>query len=573
MTDSKIQRIPFHKDAITSWANQRTEHKNWPVVYTISDSSEIYVGETTNAEIRMRQHLMSPNKDHLETVSVIVDENFNKSVCLDLESHLIRYFAADDQYKVINGNNGITDADYFQRDLYRRHFNEIFDELVKTGALTRSIPDLVNSDMFKYSPFKALTNDQAIAIEGILESLFAEKRLVESQPIVIQGDPGTGKTIVAVYLMKLLRDIASSRPDEALDMDSVFSDFFQEGFREEAASMRIGLVIPQLSLRKTVEKVFARTPGLEKSMVLAPFDLAGDIEKFDLLIVDETHRLQQRNNQPAAVLNTKFKETNIKLLGKDDIHFTQLDWIKAISRNQIFLLDKAQSVKPADLPESNIDAMLSSAKSSGHFFSLTSQMRVNGGEDYIDYIGKVLRGTYTGERKTFGNYDLRLFDSFVEMQREILKKEAKHGLARIVAGFAWPWASRSGASHDIEVEGVKLVWNRRDNDWINSKSSIDEVGSIHTVQGYDLNYSGVIIGPDIGFDPKSQKLVFRRENYHDKKGKENNKVLGKVYSDEDMLDFVINIYRVLMTRGVLGTFVYVVDPGLRQYLKGYISDS
>jgi DUF2075 family protein len=570
MTDSKIQRIPFDRDAITSWANQRPEHKNWPVVYTISDSSEIYVGETTNAEIRMRQHLMSPNKDHLETVNVIIDENFNKSVCLDLESHLIRYFAADDKYKVINGNNGITDADYFQRDLYRRHFDEIFDELVKTGALTRSIPDLVNSDMFKYSPFKALTNDQAIAIEGILESLFAEKDLVESQPIVIQGDPGTGKTIVAVYLIKLLRDIATSRPDEALDVDSVFSDFFQEGYREEAASMRIGLVIPQLSLRKTVEKVFSRTPGLDKSMVLAPFDLAGNIEKFDLLIVDETHRLQQRNNQPAAVLNTKFKETNIKLLGGDDIHFTQLDWVKAISRNQIFLLDKAQSVKPADLPERTIEALLNQAKAKGHFFPLTSQMRVNGGEDYIAYIGDVLRGTYSGERKTFGNYDLRIFDSFNEMQKAILEKEEKHGLARIVAGFAWPWATRSGASHDIEVDGAKLVWNRRDYDWINSKTSLQEVGSIHTVQGYDLNYAAVIIGPDLGFYPEAKKLVFHRENYHDKKGKENNNVLGKVYSDDDMLEFVTNIYRVLMTRGVLGTFVYVVDPELRKYLGSFL---
>lgn len=571
MTSSKIQRIPFDKDAITSWASEKPEHKNWPVVYTISDSNQIYVGETTNAEIRMRQHLMSPTKEHLETVSVIIDENFNKSVCLDLESHLIRYFAADDKYTVMNGNNGITDADYFQRDLYRKHFDEVFEELVRTGALTRSIPDIVNSDMFKYSPFKALTNDQAIAIEGILESLFAEREAGAQQPIVIQGDPGTGKTIVAVYLMKLLRDIATSRPDEALDVDSVFADFFQDGYRQEAESMRIGLVIPQLSLRKTVEKVFAKTPGLEKTMVLAPFDLAGDIETFDLLIVDETHRLQQRNNQPAAVLNTKFKETNIKLLGSDEVHFTQLDWVKAMSKNQIFLLDKAQSVKPADLPESTIEAILTSAKSTGHYFGLTSQMRVNGGADYIAYIGEILHGTYRGEMKTFGTYDLQLFENFEDMQKAILEKEEKHGLARIVAGFAWPWATRNGASHDIEVDGSKLVWNRRDYDWINSKTSLDEVGSIHTVQGYDLNYAAVIIGPDLGFDPFTQKLVFHRENYHDKKGKENNKVLGKVYSDDDMLEFVINIYRVLMTRGVLGTFVYVVDSDLRQYLSRYLS--
>jgi uncharacterized protein len=74
----------------------------------------------------------------------------------------------------------------------------------------------------------------------------------------------------------------------------------------------------------------------------------------------------------------------------------------------------------------------------------------------------------------------------------------------------------------------------------------------------------------LGFDPEAKKLVFHRENYHDKKGKENNNVLGKVYSDDDMLEFVTNIYRVLMTRGVMGTYVYVVDPELRKYLRSFL---
>ena len=100
---------------------------------------------------------------------------------------------------------------------------------------------------------------------------------------------------------------------------------------------------------------------------------------------------------------------------------------------------------------------------------------------------------------------------------------------------------------------------------------MEEVGSIHTVQGYDLNYAGVIIGADLGFDPVTQKMVFNRENYHDKKGKENNPRLGIVYTDEDLLDYVKNIYRVLLTRGIRGTFVYVVDPYLREYLRPFFS--
>lgn len=569
MTNSKIQRLPFDKDAITVWASEKAEHTNWPVVYTINDSKQIYVGETTNAELRMRQHLMAQSKQHLETVSVIIDENFNKSVCLDLESHLIRYFSADEKFEVLNGNGGITDADYFQREEYRKSFDEIFDELVATGVLSRSIPDIVNSDLFKYSPFKALTSDQAIAIEGILEKLFADRAKDIAEPIVIQGEPGTGKTIVAVYLIKLIRDIALSKPDEAMDVDSLFSDFFQDGYRQDALKMKIGLVIPQQSLRRTVEKVFSKTPGLEKSMVLGPLDLGNQGEMFDLLIVDETHRLQQRNNQPAATLNTKFKETNVKLLGYDDVKFTQLDWVKARSKNQIFLLDKDQTVKPADLPEATVKKLVSDSDANGYYFRLTSQMRVNGGNDYIDYVTKVLRGEYQGSAKNFGSYEVRMFENFNQMHQTLLQRNSEFGLARLVAGFAWPWVTRLGADFDIEIEGSKFPWNRRDYDWINSATSIEEVGSIHTVQGYDLNFAGVIIGADLGFDPESQKLIFRRENYHDKKGKENNRVLGITYSDQDMLAFVTNIYRVLMTRGVLGTFIYVVDPDLRNYLAKY----
>jgi hypothetical protein len=97
------------------------------------------------------------------------------------------------------------------------------------------------------------------------------------------------------------------------------------------------------------------------------------------------------------------------------------------------------------------------------------------------------------------------------------------------------------------------------------------VGSIHTVQGYDLNYAGVIIGADLGYDPVSGRVVFRRENYHDKKGKENNPRLGIVYSDEDLLEYVVNIYRVLLTRGIRGTYIYAVDSDLRSHLRNLIT--
>lgn len=568
MTNFEIQPVNFDKDSVSEWARRDPRKTNWPVVYTINDSGQIYVGETTNAELRMRQHLASSARKHLTHANVILDESFNKSVCLDLESHLIKYFHADGKYEVLNGNGGITDADYFDRERYRIGFDAIFQQLIESGQLTRSIPEIVNSDLFKYSPFKSLNNDQAIVIEEVLESLFNTDH---ARSIVVQGDPGTGKTIVAVYLMKLLVDIGNSSQDEDFSSDTMFWDFFQEGYREQAKAMKIGLVIPQISLRETLRKVFKRTPGLDEAMVLEPFEIGLAGVHYDLLIVDEAHRLQQRNNQPAAERNIGFREINEDLFGVDDKSLTQLDWVLKRSTNQIFLLDKAQSVKPADLPARRIDNLVENAKADSSCFALTSQMRVSGGEDYIAYVGDVLAGTYSGNRKTFGEYDLRLLDSFIEMQKLIASNDRAYGLSRILAGYAWPWLSKGkdGASHDWEIEGIPLKWNSVNKDWINAKNSANEVGGIHTIQGYDLNFAGVVIGPDLGYDPKARQVTFHRENYHDKKGKENNPTLGITYSDEDLKEFVVSIYRVLMTRGIQGTYVYVVDPSLREYLRKY----
>jgi DUF2075 family protein len=460
----------------------------------------------------------------------------------------------------------MSNADYFERDNYRASFDGIFERLLDEGLLTRSIPDIVNSNLFKYSPFKSLNTDQATAVEGILEALLNEWESESPEPIVIQGDPGTGKTIVAIYLIKLLMDIASSQPDEALDLDSMFADFFQEGYRDALRDVKIGLVIPQQSLRKTVQKVFKKTPGLYPKMVIDPFSLTRPNE-YDLLIVDEAHRLSLRANQPSAAQNNKFKELNESFFGEDRPNFTQLDWIRAASRHQILLLDAAQSVRPADLSPTTVNEVVSNADTHHTLIRLHSQMRVAGGNDYIEFVGKLLNLEPVGH-PDFGDYDFRIFDNFIEMRQAILEKDQEVGLSRLVAGYAWEWKSKNDPSAiDISIDGVDMQWNRTAVDWVNSPTSVNEVGSIHTIQGYDLNYAGVIIGNDLGFDPETGQLVFNRANYFDKKGKENNPKLGREYTDDELLKYVRNIYRVLLTRGVLGTYVMASNPKLREALE------
>jgi uncharacterized protein len=570
MTNFKIERLPFDADAISVWSRADERHTNWPVVYTISADDEIYVGETLSVANRLQQHLTSEERRVLKKVRIVFNDTFNKSVCLDLESHLIRYFHADGALKVQNRNTGITDADYFNREHYRETFDELFDELLKEGMLTRSIPDIVNSNLFKFSPFKALNTDQATAVDAILDIFFDDLSSGWGRSLVVQGDPGTGKTIVAIYLMKLLIDIAKSGPDDVMDQDTLFAEFFSPEFRKLLTDFRVGLVIPQQSLRKTVQAVFSKTPGLDKSMVMNPFEVGESALPFDLLIVDEAHRLGRRSNQPSAALNSKFTDINMALFGVDRDELTQLDWIKAQSRHQLYLIDSAQSIKPADVPRELLEGLIKFSQEDGSFFHLASQMRVEGGHDYVEFIGKAIKGEAL-ESQTFGNYDLQLFDDIRDMRDAIVAKNQEHGLCRLVAGFAWPWVSKNDPhAHDIEIDGLRLWWNRTATDWINSETSLEEVGSIHTVQGYDLNYAGVIIGADLSYDSTTRSIVFNRENYHDKKGKENNPRLGIVYTDEDLLGYVINIYRVLLTRGIKGTYIHVVDPGLRQYLKTLI---
>lgn len=146
----------------------------------------------------------------------------------------------------------------------------------------------------------------------------------------------------------------------------------------------------------------------------------------------------------------------------------------------------------------------------------------------------------------------------------------QYGLCRMAAGFAWEWKSKKDKTvHDIEIDGVRLRWNSTQVDWISTEESVQEMGSIHTLQGYDLNWAGVVIGPDIRFDEVEQKIYFKRESYFDKKGRENNPTLGLVYTDEQLMRYVLNAYHVLLTRGIRGTYVYAWDPALRNYLSKF----
>lgn len=568
-----IHALPFDDASIRLWAQTDPRATNWPVVYTLEGGSEVYVGETLNMAARARQHLANGERARLERAHVVVDETFHKSACLDLESYLIRLFSGDAARTVLNRNTGIVNAEYYQRPQYQAKFDAIFEELRARGLFTRSIPEIRNSDLFKLSPFKALTDDQAAATADIVESLFHDIEAGVESTSIVQGSPGTGKTIVAIYLVKLLADIAAEDRDEEPTGESVFDDFFTQGHRELLASPRIGLVVPQQSLRASIRRVFEHTPNLDAEMVLSPFQVGHSAERFDVLVVDEAHRLSQRAAQAVGVQTRDFRLITERLFGTDDRARSQLDWIEAQADHRILMLDELQSVRPADLPADVVGPLVARAEADARVHRLATQMRVAAGSDYVKYVRDVL--SVEGEppeRPDFGEYDLRFFEDAPAMRAAILERDDEVGLSRLLAGYAWKWRSnKDRAAPDIELDGLSLQWNRTATEWIRSRTSRDEVGSIHTVQGYDLNYAGVLIGRDVGWDAERGRIVFRREHYFDARGKANNNIRGITYSDEDLRTFVLNIYAVLLTRGMLGTYVHVVDPELRSALRPFFS--
>ncbi|MBJ7356866.1 DNA/RNA helicase domain-containing protein [Nocardioides sp.] len=569
MTSFRIERGPFDATQIAAWTQLDPHFANWPVVYALDGADRIYVGESLNVVTRFRQHLASPEKRTFRGARVVLDPTFNKSVCLDLESFLIQRLSGDGLYQVTNRNVGISDRDYFGRDEYRKVFAEIFAELRADGLFSATLQEIENSNLFKLSPFKALSSDQEIVVLDVLEGLFEDLEKDLSSQIVIQGDPGTGKTVVAIYLMKLLSDIQAWDHSQPVDSESALSEFFVEEYPEQLEGFRMGLIVPQMSLRKTVQRVFRQTPGLKASMVMSPFELGNREDSFDLLIVDETHRLRQSGNQPAGPLYKQFSEINLRLFGHDDPDLTQLDWIKAKSAHQIFLMDSAQTVHTGDVPTAAL-ADLSRQRGDQHRrYRLSSQMRVAAGEDFVSYVRAVLSDV-PPEPRRFQGYDLRFYDDLRAMRDAIREREREAGLARLVAGFAWPWVSRRDKSaYDIEIDGVQLRWNQTDVDWVSSPTAAEEVGVIHTVQGYDLNYAGVIIGRDLRYDPRLGRLVFDRTSYFDRTAANDMPGRGIRFSDDDILQLVTNIYSVLLTRGMLGTYVYVCDPALRERLRPY----
>lgn len=624
---------------------------NWPVVYLIHGNNEIYIGETNNASERINQHLdpkgtFYEKRQKLEKVEIVFDSWFNKSAILDIENALIGLFRYEilqtkDENKrskfftrLQNGNRGQSKLhNYYNRAHYQEEVENIWEELRKRSIATNKYSDIVNDVLFKYSPYTALNEEQQnISIEilnGIMDSLEAMREgRTTGYTAVVSGEAGTGKTIVLInMLVRIVEAMNSNQTNIDCDNDDLFESALELGelsqesklinriksYVQKYGSLRFAYVAQMSSLRNTMGRIFKDVPHMHKKDSKGPNDIVneaisgdnGDIEPFDILFVDEAHRLWQYDNIGSA--RGAYKKACERIYGKDvdPKSVTALDWLIRCSRTRVLVYDPFQTVKDSDItPQQFLDAVYSDE--SPHYYKLHQQMRCRAGMDYVSFINSLFEDNQTKTLQLYpDHYDFRFFENANDLINEIIKRNAESGLSRCATGYGWQWnrnqyenckrkylewINKSGETDTrkkqlffylnhlavedglIVFDGSKYVRNL-DYDWI-LRGEPQEIGCIHTSQGYDLNYVGVLLGPEIDYSPEKGVFVIP-ERINDKSVSSN---LAGMSSEErkikyeEIKTYVINAYKVMLERGIKGCYVYAHNEGLREHLKRVLNE-
>ena len=390
---------------------------NWPVVYIYYNKSKAYVGETLDAVRRTEQHKAEKQFDGFTNVCLITNKTFNKSVILDLEAFLIKYVSADGSKKLINGNVGVVDHNYFYKEAYEDDFKEIWSVLIEKGIVSKSITDIENSELFKYSPYKTLNSEQQKTAYEILQLVYEMNNAISKSLVQVTGGAGTGKTILAVYIVKLLADIRAQKAVWKTVDDQQEADLLENIAKKISGIHKIGFVVPMIELRNTMKTIFNSIEGLSSKMIYAPEEVANE-GHFDILVVDEAHRLYQNKHLPQGATG-KFKRINMKLMGDDyknaPSDLTELDWIIKSSRIQVLFYDSKQAIRTPDIDKDRFAAIC--APHLFKYVELFSQMRCKGGNGYYEYVKRILEGEGLTARdyKEIKDYKVMVRNDFSEL--------------------------------------------------------------------------------------------------------------------------------------------------------------
>ena len=592
---------------------------NWPVVYILHNDKELYIGETTSAYNRYKQHA-DPNGHYaqerlrLNRVKIVFDDYFNKSAVLDIEQSLIRLAEADaalqrelgqGYHSLQNKNSGQSyQHNYYNRQKYQGRIEELWNQLIRFNLFNNSYSSIYNSDLFKYSPYTSLTAEQERASRDILRHMMTCLLIGKPGTSIIHGSAGTGKSIVLInMIMTILKshyvkydydpnDVLDEDLDERYALHCELEQFFSSWEKKTGyKDLKIGFVVPMDSIRSTFQLVFKFSSksikGMKAKMVIGPNAVIPKEKerRFDIVFVDESHRLKRRVGMSGTEMHAFDKCCDKLRLSPSKAN--QLDFILLNTGYQVMVYDEKQTIKPTDIPHHVFQERLSDRLI--YETTLHSQMRCDAGTEYTDYIDSIFNCS-NPQKIRFEHYDMRMYNDPNAMIEQIIDDDKQYGLCRNVAGYSWEWVSSkerigtkkngqpkykksnkvfnsiseikaAGRDFDIVLGDKGYYWNLRSSRWI-LNSSPEEIGCVHTTQGYDLNRVGVIFGREIDYDPVKNEIVINRNLFYDSKVK--NKT-----TDEQLKTFIINAYKVMMMRGIKGCYIYACNKNLRDYLSTF----
>ena len=418
-------------------------------------------------------------------------------------------------------------------------FNKFMQSPVKPSKKLLESASKIVSNSSDFS----LLNDQIFAKNAILDKIKKAEKNNEKNVVIVKGGPGTGKTVIA---LNILAEMASKNK-------SVFFSSKSKPLIE--------------AIRHKVDTSNARLLFTS----LTPFIPARIKEnQIDILIIDEAHRIGKTSN-------------NQYTRPSDRTDMPQVEQLIRCAKTSIFFIDDKQVIRFLEV--GNTDIIKEAAKKYGCVVKeveLVSQFRCGGSENYLDWLESVLGHS---ERKIIfnsekENFDFQIIESPEKLYEMIKQKDSEAGKsARLTAGFCWDWSKELDQNgeliKDVRIGDFAMPWETHDKikppkgfvrwyEWAYKPEGIKQIGCIYTAQGFEFDYIGVIVGPDLKYDKEHDCLVGDPRGTRDP-------VLQRSTGRFD--EYVKNIYRVLMSRGLKGCYVYFVDKDTEQYVKSRMENA
>lgn len=398
---------------------------------------------------------------------------------------------------------------------------------------SKSLQDAL-AGMLAGNPEFVMIDDQKVVYEEAVHLAKAARRTGKKHVLIVEGGPGTGKSVLAVNLLV------------HLTQEGMVAQYVSKN----AAPRNVYAAKLKGSLRKgAVDNLFQGSG----SFVDAPRN------ELDALIVDEAHRL----NEKSGLFQNRGEN--------------QIKEIIAAARFSVFFIDERQRVTLKDIGSAALIKKFAAEEGADVTVrELSSQFRCDGSDGYLAWVDDVLQIRETANADDLGvDYDIRIFSDPNDMKKEIIRLNEGRNRSRIVAGYCWDWTQEKRNDpdhHDIVIpeHHFGMSWNLGNTStWAIDEHSVEQAGCIHTCQGLEFEYVGVIIGDDLVYRDGEVKTDYTKRAKTD----QSLKGLGKMMRENPeearkTADAIIrNTYRTLLTRGLRGCFIFCTDKPLENYLR------